>query len=81
MISLRDYFVYLIYITGAFLIGGLIEMLLLAKMFRNLDKHDFPYLINTFSLKLVKFHDWGLFVSGITCLLIYFLTKTVKVEN
>ena len=71
VISLRDYIVYLIYIIGGFIIGGLIKIFLLARVAKTLDNQDFPQLINTFPLKLVKFHDWGLIVSLIACLLIY----------
>lgn len=81
VIPLKGYFLYLIYIITGFVIGGLIKIFLLARVVKTMDNQDFPQMINTFPLKHVKFHDWGLIVSLITCILIYFMTKKVKFEN
>jgi hypothetical protein len=80
-ISLRDYIIYLVYIIAGFIIGGLIKIFLFAKMVKTLDNQDFPQLINTFPMRLVKFHDWGIIISIIASLLIYILTKKVKLRN
>lgn len=77
-ISFKGYFVNLVYILLGFVLGGLIRILLLARMVKAFDNQDFPHLINTFPLRLVKFHDWGIIVAVIVCIVIYFLTKKVK---
>ncbi len=74
-ISFKGYLVNLTYITIGFIIGGLIRILLLARMVKSLDNQDFPHLINTFPLRLVKFHDWGIIVALIVSVMIYLLTK------
>lgn len=74
-LSFKAYFANLTYIIIGYVIGALIRIILLAKMVKYLDNRDFPHLVNTFPLKIVKFHDWGVIVALIACVLIYLLTK------
>jgi formate/nitrite transporter FocA (FNT family) len=75
VISLKDYLVYLVVILGGFIVGGFIRIFLFTGMVKMMNNQDFPNLVNTLPLRLVKFHDWGIIVSLMVCLLIYLFAK------